>query len=134
MRLHSLCVALTLCVLTIGCGRSDIVPTTVVEGTVTFDGTPVEMGEIRLSPVDINQSGTAAKIENGRFRAESPLGQMKVLITAYRETKGKVVELNPGEKSAPVEQFIPTKFNEKTELQIDVKKGTQPVTFDLSSK
>lgn len=134
MRLHSLRIAFAVCILAIGCGRSDIIPTTVVQGTVSYDGEPVQMGEIRLNPVDINQSGTAAKIEGGKFRADSPLGQMKVVITAYREIKGKVVELNPGEKSAAVEQYIPTKFNEKTELQLEVKKGLEPVTFDLKSK
>ncbi|MEZ5952336.1 MAG: hypothetical protein R3C12_24725 [Planctomycetaceae bacterium] len=61
-------------------------------------------------------------------------GQQAVSITATREVPGKFDTSNPGEQTPVVEQYIPDKYNARTELQIDVSKGGQAeFNFDLTS-
>ncbi len=118
----------------VGCGGTQDPGAVLISGVVTYNGQPVETGEIRLRPVDADTSGGAGKIENGQFRLQSPPGKMKASIIAFREIPGKVVELNPGEKSVAVEQYIPSKFNDKTELVIEVQKNAGEFKLDLMGK
>lgn len=120
------------CGLAIGCGGSVDGPQTVrLEGTVKFNGQPVESGEILFRPVNGGASG-AARIEGGKFSLDSTLGAKRVEITARRST-GQAESLASGEESVVTEQYVPTKYNQKSELTLNVSEAKDDVSFDLTS-
>lgn len=125
-------VAALLCGLVVGCGSAEKGPKTVhVEGTVEFDGEPIESGEILLRATDGGASG-AARIVDGHFELDSTLGAKRVEITARRST-GKSESLASGETSDVSEQYVPKKFNEDSKLTLEVGEKMDAVSFKLTS-
>src|SRR4051794_7418598 len=61
-----------------------------VNGEVTFDDQPVKEGSIRFSPVDGKSATAGAKIADGKFTAQVPVGKHKVEINAPKPTGRKV--------------------------------------------
>lgn len=108
-----------------------------IRGTVTFDGTPVKKGYIQFSPMPGTQSPTTgANIVDGKYevRASKGLfeGKFQVDIKEWRETEKKTRDLVTGESiNAGIEQALPSKYNAKTELTVEVKAGTENYNFDL---
>jgi hypothetical protein len=106
---------------------------------VTLDGQPLTSGAITLLPA---KAGPAAggPVEDGRFSngtADGPgAGPYRVEIVSVRPT-GKRVK-DPDGSPNPVEEVhnvIPTRYNTRTELQVEVKPdGDNAFKFDLSSR
>lgn len=98
-----------------------------VKGTVTFEGTPVETGEILFIPADGTGPVGAGPITNGEFSFIATPGEKKVEITANRV----------GDKPAPdglpnYIPYIPAKYNTQTTLTKTVENKAENVyTFDL---
>jgi hypothetical protein len=125
----------------LGCGARPKHERIVVSGTVSFEGKPLAQGQIRFVPEkgsDLPSSG--ATIAAGKFRADShggvAVGSYKISIEAYRPLgsgpqSGRSA-LGAGGKN--VEQFIPTKYNYKSELKIDVPSGSTEIVknFELT--
>ncbi len=118
-----------------GCGQAPTGPKLAkVTGKVTFKGEPVKEGDIEVTPLDAGGTSAGAKIVDGQFHFEISPGKKKVAITAMRDVPGKFREDNPGEKLQVREQFIPSKYNAKSELELEVKAdGPNEKSFDLSS-
>jgi hypothetical protein len=121
-----LCALLALC----GCGASD---KTDVSGTVKLDGEPIPEGDISFVITGSGKSGNG-KITNGKYSAQVPPGKAKVQINA-----SKSMPLPPGEKgmdgkTEEVRQYIPDKYNAKTELTADITGPNPSLNFDLKSK
>jgi hypothetical protein len=117
-------VMLALC----GCGGSDELE---VSGTVTFDGKPVNEGDITFRASD---RGYGGKIKDGKYTMTVPPGKSRVEITAFRET-GKMLNLNPGEDPIPeLEPYIPEKYNSSSVLSADVSSDKKTFDFKLESK
>ena len=108
-----------------GCGGPD---RTVVRGEVTYRGQPVADGEVRLYP----KAGTEAPmtgglVRDGRYAVEARGG---VLPGTYRpQAAGADVET-----ADAAGQYLPAKFNAKTELELVVPPSRDPVTHDLHLK
>jgi len=119
----------------VGCGQSPTGPKLEkVTGKVTFKGEPVKEGDISVIPIGPGGSSAGGKIVDGQFQLEVTAGKKKVEITAMRDVPGKFREDNPGEKMQVREQFIPAKYNAKSELELEVKSdASNEKTFDLSS-
>ena len=118
----------------VGCGGSQGPATYPVQGTITFDGVPVAQGQIIFRPVDTQLLPQAVNFTDGKYTVRLNAGQQAVSITATREVPDKFDTSNPGEQTPVVEQYIPDKYNARTELQIDVSKGGQAeFNFDLTS-
>ena len=133
--------AVALAVVTFGCG--DRGPgRVVVSGAVTHNGQPVKMGEIGFFPT----SGTRAPmsggyIVDGRYMVDAKggvaAGTYKVEIRAYRPKPEAASTGNPppivaeARAKSPGEQFLPAKYNTKTELTFTVEPGGGPVTRDF---
>ena len=104
----SMCLLTTFCLLTAGCQKSNL-DKVVVEGAVTFDGIPVENGEIRFYPAEGTLGPVSgAPIVDGQFVAKAkggvPVGTHQVQIRGFRPVSkssvGKPNEsLIPGESS-----------------------------------
>lgn len=110
-----------------------------IEGTVNFDGKPLEKGQITFVPQAGTDSPTAgAEIHDGRFAVSAAsgtfAGKFRVEITATR-AGGKVVDRFTGKLVDGYEQFIPRQYNADSRLTADVKVGEENrFEFALNSK
>jgi hypothetical protein len=115
-----------------GCGGGK---TAQVNGTVKVDGKPVESGAIMFVPVDGKTSTAGGEIKDGRYSVQVPVGAMKVSISAPKVVGKKKVYPTPNSPEMPVtKEALPARYNEQTELRLDVKPGTNPKDFDLQGK
>jgi hypothetical protein len=105
-----------------GCGEGG--PKTYpVAGTVTFESKPIAEGDILFVPEDSTQAPDGARIENGKYEARVKPGKHRVQIKAMREGAGEAEKGAMGELIKPKEQYLPPKFNEATELTVEVPGG-----------
>lgn len=106
-----------------------------VAGTVTVDGQPAESGAISFAPVDGKSPTTGGPIEAGRYAVEVPFGTSKVAIRVPKVVGQRKLYDTPDSPVQPImEERLPAKYNDATELTIDVKPGDNPHDFDLKTK
>lgn len=115
-----------------GCGgRSDRV---VVSGTITYDGAPIEKGQIRFVPT--NGAIVIDPIDLGHYSTADaggvPLGSHRIEITGYDGEEYANAPTGPG--APPVRQLLPEKYNRQSELTvtIDSSSGDAPLNFELA--
>ena len=126
---RGLAVITLLAVLQIGCGRSG--PRTVsVSGTVTWDGKPIQQGSILFVPLDKSLGTEGGVIKDGRFEAKAKEGKNQVQITAL--DIGPNTEYVEGYPIAG--NFIPPRYNDQSELEVDVTAEEKTFEFPLRSK
>jgi hypothetical protein len=114
-------------------GCSDGPETGEVVGTVKVDGqTPAAGSSITFIPADGKTPSSGALIVDGRYSARVPVGVSKVEIRVPRPMKvsGKA-GAGPGPGGDRVEESLPAKYNDKTELTLDVQKGKNEKDWDL---
>jgi hypothetical protein len=99
-----------------------------VTGTVTFDGQPVEQGEIIFFPSDMGKPYASA-IVSGKFECRVPVGEHRVEITATRESP------TPASDGLPnYESYIPAEYNTESTLTASVADGgDNTFTFELQA-
>lgn len=115
-----------------GCSRGPAVGT--IAGDVTLDGHPLAKGHLEFTPADGQSQTAGAIIENGKFTATVPVTKMLVRIRSPKVV-GKRLSYGPGSPlEDEVAEALPAKYNEKSELTLDVQKGKQEVRYDLKSK
>ena len=109
-----------------------------MSGTVTYNGRPVPEGRIEFIPVQTSSAPVSgALVADGKYRVDNkggtPVGTHKVVITAMRTMKNKAT---PGGKPLLHEnvlyQYIPKKYNDKTQLEITVEPGSGEITKDFN--
>ncbi len=110
----------------IGCSRGPLmVP---VVGTITYDGKPVEEGEILFQPSDTAIAPDAGPIKGGDFSFLAKIGERKVQIRGIRTVR--MTDMGPMK-----EEYIPSKYNSKTTLTATVSADSpNKYSFDLLSK
>ena len=124
------CALMTL-VLVTGC--DDGPPTGEVSGTVRVSGqVPPAGSSITFFPVDGSPSAGAV-LEEGRYRVKVPVGLAKVEIRVPRPVAktGPKVQ-GPGSEGGLIEESLPAKYNDASELTFDVKSGTSQKDWDLT--
>ncbi|MDA0836007.1 MAG: hypothetical protein O3A29_22270 [Planctomycetota bacterium] len=109
-----------------GCSRKVEIEKTTVSGTVTYNAQPIEKGEIRFIPKAGTEGPMATgAIVNGDYTVTAaggvPIGDHKVEIMAYIELPKPANA--PPIAPTPREQYIPEKYNTKTELDFTVPSG-----------
>ena len=107
-----------------------------VTGTVTFDGKPIEKGEILISPVDGRGRPDAGRIINGSYEFKVTDGEKRVEITASSTDPELVGELPKVEGMAPginiPREYIPERYNESSELRVTIEpNNSNEYSFDL---
>ncbi len=111
-----------------GCGGDGKYP---VHGQVTWAGKPIpddHNGFVTLTPVDGSIAPDAGPIgPDGRFDFRASPGEKRVEILIAR-SQGAVIEAMG---MAAQEQYVPERYNEKTELTATIKKGSNELQFDL---
>jgi hypothetical protein len=107
-----------------GCAAGDHLSRVLLSGAVTYDGKPVEKGQIRFIPQE--QSGgpiTIASIDGGRYTTEAtggvPVGAHRVEVKGYDAHEYQTAPTGPG--SPPVKQLLPDKYNRESTLTASVQ-------------
>lgn len=121
-----------------GCGSGDGPERVVVSGKVSYQGQPVSDGEIRFVPTEGTTGPTSGgKITDGAYKVDLKggvvVGANRVEIKAYRTMEG-AQPLPPGagpaEGEIPKEQYLPEKFNSRSELKLTIESPGGPTTQD----
>jgi len=104
-----------------------------VSGTVTYDGTPVEDGQIKFEPADGKGQTGGAAIKGGKYAATKvSVGKMKVSVSGSKVTGKKKMYPTPDSPEMPItSEYLPAKYNDKTELTFDVKRGANEKNWEL---
>ena len=109
-------------------------------GTVSFDNAKVESGQIFFLPKDESLPQSNAKIVGGRYQIAELnglfLGSYSVKVLGYEET-GNVTDLGPlydHRKQKERRQFLPEKYNRRSELSVDIVEGETTYDFELVSE
>jgi hypothetical protein len=68
----------------IGCSKSDAPPFANVSGTVTYNGKPIEKGQITFTTE--GRPPTMADIVDGKFAGQAMVGSNRVAISAFRKS------------------------------------------------
>lgn len=124
--------ALLAILLIAGCGKLTI---GVVTGTVTVDGTPAKTGSIAFFPVDRKSPTAGAEIVDGRYTAEVPLGASKVEIRVSKVVGKRKLYNTPNSPVMPLlAEALPPKYNDQTELTLDVRPGKNQRDFQLTTR
>ena len=127
--------ALSLAILGLaGCGSNS---PAAVEGTVTFNGAPIDNGSIGFTPIEGAKPGegtVGGAIHDGKYAipAESgpKPGKYKVEIHWFKAgPKGKSGDADMGQGATT--EGLPAKYNTATELTADIKSGKNNKPFDL---
>jgi len=131
-------------VLAVGCGR-DGPERTIVSGTVTYGGQPVEDGQIRFFPAKGTQAPmSGGRIVDGQYSVDTKggvaIGTHRIEITAHRPDPKhrELTESLPPDATElerpPQQQYIPEKYNSRTELEITIPPESRKITknFELT--
>ena len=115
-----------------GCSPSD---KATVAGTVTVDGQPAQNGYVSFFAVDGRAPTAGGRIEDGRYTAQVKPGLCKVQIRVPKETGQRKLYDTPNSPVAKTwSESLPAKYNEATELQFEVRPGTNENNYDLKTK
>lgn len=109
-----------------------------VSGTVTVDGqTPAAGSSITFIPTDGKSPTAGAVIDGGKYSAQVAVGPAKVEIRVPRAS-GQAAGSKSGPGSGPgggrIEESLPAKYHDQSELSIEVKSGKNPKNWELSTK
>lgn len=132
-----LLLAYLMIVLLPGCGGESRQP---LLGDVTLDGKPLAAGYICFRPEAGTSSPTSgAAITAGHFsidRKGGPMaGRFRVEITAVRPGGKGGFDVETGENSDILVQYLPPRYNTQSELAVEVTAdGPNKFPFDLTSK
>jgi hypothetical protein len=118
----------------IGCQKSGI-ERTVVTGEVTYQGTPIENGEIAFVP-EAQLPTTIVRIRDGQYRAEAkggvPVGAHQVQIKAFRDDK------QPAKADFAIDtngkQYLSPRYNRESQLQANVEATSGDFVQDFHLK
>ncbi|MBU4273365.1 MAG: hypothetical protein KKA28_16015 [Planctomycetes bacterium] len=145
-RLLALAIYGTMLALAGGCGGDSGPPRAVVSGTITYQGKPVETGEIRFIPTKGSKGPMSfAPIIDGKYRVAvrggAVVGAARVEIFGYRpDPNYKVPPVDqegpgiggPRRVEPPKTQFLPAKYNSQSELETTIEGGSGEITRDFT--
>jgi hypothetical protein len=137
----------------VGCGKSDVPAYANVSGTVTYNGKPIEKGQISFSTD--GRPASSMEIVDGKFAGQAMVGSNKVAVSAFRksnkertvpETAKKQYEayraMNKGGGGETTEMFDPLKEDyipaewgrESKQIRVVEAGGANNFQFDIKGK
>ena len=122
----------TACLALIGCSRSDM---GTVTGSVTVDGEPAKVGAISFFAVDGRAPTAGAPIVDGKFTAQVKPGVCMVQIRVSKVVGKKKIYDTPDSPVREVwAEVLPAKYNDNTQLKLEVKRGENQKEYALTTK
>jgi hypothetical protein len=96
------------------------------------DGAPVKSGYIEFHPVDGRGIVNGAPIVDGKYSANATIGSVIVKIRVPRGTgvfqRGYAEDPNSAKEL--VEESLPAKYNDESQLRLDIKPGENKQDYD----
>jgi hypothetical protein len=132
MRSTGVAVAIAMCLVSGGCGRSDLPELGYVTGTVKLDGKPLPNVMVQFHSDAGGRPGTGMTDSEGNYELVYTTGAKGTKVGPSRvelTTVWPEGEPPPGQK-----EQIPAKYNSASMLKEDVKPGRNTFDFDLTSK
>jgi len=121
-----------------GCGEPNPLGRRAVHGAVSFQGQPVDYGQIQFQPEDPQHGqSSGAMISGGKYQIKLsqglPPGSYQVMISAPDRGNQEKVEGPPGDERTLAKERIPAKYNLRTTLKVEVPKarGSYEANFKL---
>jgi|SRR4051794_8346277 hypothetical protein len=131
-RINALAIIFVCSIAIAGCSKKSGLAA--VSGIVTLDNEPLNSGIIRFTPTEGRTAPAEAKISDGKFSVEVPLGEKRVSISAPKVIGKRKVYETPDSPTVDITQeLIPTRYNAQTELTFTAVPGTQTKDFELKT-
>jgi hypothetical protein len=111
-----------------------------VQGTVTFDGRPIDGGRIFFVPQGdpVGRPMVHAVIKEGKYylpASQGPeLGRHRVEIVWHQKPGTGQAPAEPGLVTDDMVQIIPLAYNRNSTLFVDVERGTNNFDYALKKK
>ncbi|QDU64286.1 hypothetical protein Pan216_51750 [Planctomycetes bacterium Pan216] len=106
---------------------------TEIGGSVQFQGQPIDEGMIIFISLDPDRARAATVIRDGRYALPISPGRKRVEILATRTTGTQPAY--EGDADSPlvdvVEQYLPKRFNEESELTCTIEQSQSDLDFSL---
>ena len=119
-------------ILIAGCSKSNL---GVVTGTISVDGTPAKSGSIAFFPTNRKSSTAGSEIVDGRYTAKVALGAAKVEIRVPKVVGKKKLYDKPDSPMKDVlSESLPRKYNDETELKLDIHAGETVQDYELATR
>lgn len=117
-----------------GCGYRSGLERVHVSGKASYDGKPIEVGQIRFIPIEPTRAPiTVENIRDGAYETEKsggvPIGDFKVEIRMFDPEEYRNAPRVPG--APAVEQLLPDKYNRDSELAITIESGSDSIEHDF---
>jgi hypothetical protein len=119
-----------------GCGRKANVH---VWGEISFNGTPIEQGEIEFKPIDgTTGPATGGSITAGHYDVPERVGPLAggtylVSINGYAKI-GRKIQVAPGQYVDALDNVIPEKYNRQSTLRITIDGSAGQQDFKLEGR
>lgn len=105
-----------------------------VSGAVTIDGEPAKDGSIAFFPLDGKASTAGGVIADGNYSAKVPVGTLRVEIRVAKVVGEKKLYDAPNSPIQPLlAELLPARYNDASELQIEVAAGSNEHDFELTT-
>ncbi|MCA9240545.1 MAG: hypothetical protein KDA37_10110 [Planctomycetales bacterium] len=127
-----------LLVASLGCGRSGGLEKVIVEGAVSYNGEPVQNGEILFYPTGGAKGPVSgAPVVNGRYRAVAkggvPVGMQVVKIEAYdTKSSGGGGDMTSGGRVGARVNYLPDKYHRASRLTVEITSESKTITRDFA--
>ncbi len=120
----------------LGCGPDNPLNRKAVSGKVTFNGQPLERGNIMFYPTDKGPVVTGASITNGQYAIATAkgltVGKYTVQISSPNPNPGPNDPQGPG---IPLPELIPPEYNVQSDKTVTVTEdGPNVFDFDITKK
>ena len=127
-RIARISIIVALCLTLSGCGGDGKLA---VEGTVNWNGKPLEKGFVELSPVSGPGQIDGVEVLDGKFTVRTNPGEKRVSVIGKRVI-GMTQPTERMPKPEPIYlQFIPAEFNNTSNLKTTVSDTDPKITLDL---
>lgn len=109
-----------------GCGGGPVLD---AEGTVTFDGQPLDSGSISFEPAGKQGREFGGVIQNGTYKVKSNPGAVPgeaiVRIRGARKTGKKIPAGSPEPKGTMVDEIVqlPKRYNDDSNMKVSLEAG-----------
>jgi len=109
-----------------------------VEGTITLDGQPLADADVAFRPKEGGRTAIAVTDSSGHYVLEFAAGEQGALVGPHLVRVTTFVEEVTADDGSVEEEgreeLVPAKYNEESELEVDVTGGAQTFDFALESQ
>ena len=118
-----------------GCGQDTGPALGNVTGTVTLDGKPLPEASVTFYPADDGRPSQGTTDENGKYTLRFTGTKEGAMVGQHSVQVEVGVPMGESDTPpAPKGPQLPAKYNKNTELTAEVKRGSNTIDFDLTSK